>query len=571
MSAPHRASADPGFTAAGLEALQQRLRGDVVDGHALVVRSLRDLGITHVFGISGTPIRQTLGVAARVGLRVIGVRHQQAAVLAAAAHNFMTGRIAAVALVSAGPAVSNVVTGLLVARANGWPVVVLGGRTPLNMAGRGSFQELDGAGLFRPLARWSAVVEDTAGIPAAIRRAVQVASAAPRGPVYLDLPEDVLTGAGAAGSSAVAPAPATAMPDPAGVRAAVDALLAARRPLVLFGPAVRWDDAYRELLVLVERLGVPFLAAPMARGLLPDDHALCFTAVGGAAQQRADLVLTVGARLDWTFRFGSELRSDAALLQIDDDADAIGMNRAVTVGLVGAIRPTLRALLDELSRRPQAGTGQAGFAWLDELVALRQQREQAIARQAGNVAKPMTPHRLMAEVRDFLSPDAVCVLDGNVSMAAGQQVIRRSAPLSLLTAGANGCMGVGVPFGIGAKLAFPERPVVVVSGDFAFGLSGMEIETAVRHRIPLVVVIANNDGISGGLTQKAYYAPDYPERVTMFQPGIRYDRIAEALGGHGEYVEDPRELRSALERAAASGVAACVNVRVDPDAPYPGR
>jgi 2-hydroxyacyl-CoA lyase 1 len=562
----------PGLTAAGLEAFQRRLRGDVADGHALVARSLRDLGITHVFGISGTPVELTLGAVARLGLRVIGVRHQQAAVLAAAAQNFLAGRLTAVAMVSAGPAVTNTATGVLVARDNGWPVVVLGGRRPLNMVGRGSFQDLDGAELLRPLARGSAVVADAADIPAAVERAVRLASAAPRGPVYLDLPEDVLGGVGRAESAPAFLRSDVTGSDPAGVRAAADLLLAGRRPLVLFGPAVRWGDAFVDLHRLVEQLGAPFVAAPMARGLLPDDHPLSFTAVAGAVQRGTDVVLVVGARLDWTFRFGSELGLDVSLVQIDDDPAAMGLNRVATVGLVGPIGRTLAALSDQLSRGTrEIGTETARRAWLEELAGLRQRREQVIVARTAAASSPMSPHRLMAELRDFLPPDAVCVLDGNVSMAAAQQVIRRTAALSLLTAGANGCMGVGVPFGIGAKLAFPDRPVVVVSGDFAFGLTGMEMETAVRHRIPLVVVVANNDGPSGALKQREFYATACAERVAMFQPGIRYDRIVEALGGHGEHVEEPGELRGALERAFASGVAGCVNVRIDPYAPHPGR
>jgi 2-hydroxyacyl-CoA lyase 1 len=522
--------------------------------------------------VTGTPVDQTFAAAARLGLRVIGVRHQQAAVLAAAAQNYVAGRLRAVALVSAGPAVTNAATGLLVARDNGWPVVVLGGRRPLNMGGRGSFQDLDGAELFRPISRWSSVVEDTSHISEALQRAVRIASSSPRGPVYLDLPEDVLTGVAANESAVPPPGPDMVPPNSKDIQVAAELLVSSRRPLVLFGPGARWGDAYRELLDLVTRLGAPFVAAPMARGLLPDDHPLCFTSVAGAAQRGADTVLLVGTRLDWTFRFGSELRAEAAVVQVDDTADAVGLNRVPDVGILGAIKPALAAMLEDLSvRRRSVDAERERRAWLRDLAVFRQQRRAAIARLSATAATPIRPHRLAAEISDYLPADALCVLDANVSMAAAEQVMCPSAPLSFLTAGANGCMGVGLPFAVGAKLACPERTVVVLSGDFAFGVSGMEIETAVRHQVPVIVVVANNEGGGGSLRQRAFYAPDYPERFAMFQPGIRYDRLVEALGGYGEHVEDPLVLRGALERAAASGVAACVNVRVDPDAPYPGR
>jgi 2-hydroxyacyl-CoA lyase 1 len=562
---------DPQSTSADLAALLQRLRADGADGHQLVAGALSQMGISHVYGATGTPVDQTFAAAARLGLRVIGVRHQQAAVLAAAAQNFLAGRLQAVALVSAGPAVTNTATGLLVARDNGWPVVVLGGRRPLNMSGRGSFQDLDGAELFRPISRWSSVVEDTSHISEAVQRAVRIASSSPRGPVYLDLPEDVLTGVVVNEPAVAPPGPDIAPPNPKDIRVAAELLLSSHRPLVLFGPGVRWDDAYRELLDLVNRLGAPFVAAPMARGLLPDDHPLCFTSVAGAAQRGADTALLVGTRLDWTFRYGTELRAEAAVVHVDDTADAVGLNRVPDVGILGAIKPTLAAVLEDLSvRRRGLDAERERQAWVQDLVACRQQRRTAIARLSAGAA-PITPHRLAAEVSDYLPADALCVLDGNVSMAAAEQVMRANAPLSFLTAGANGCMGVGLPFAVGAKLARPERTVVVLCGDFAFGVTGMDIETAIRHQIPVIVVVANNEGGGGSLRQKAFYAPDYAERFAMFQPGIRYDRLVEALGGYGEHVEDPRALRGALERAASSGVAACVNVRVDPDAPYPGR
>ena len=181
----------------------------------------------------------------------------------------------------------------------------------------------------------------------------------------------------------------------------------------------------------------------------------------------------------------------------------------------------------------------------------------------------MSPHRMFQEIKEFLPRDAVSILDGNVSMAAGQQTLPAYLPASRFTAGNNGCMGVGVPFAVGAKMARPDRLVIAICGDMGFVLSAMDMETAVRHKVPIIVVVANNEGNNGAIMEKALF-PDRNERITMFQPDIRYENIVRAFGGHAEYVERPDQLRPALERTAGSGKASCINVSVDPFAPYPG-
>jgi thiamine pyrophosphate-dependent acetolactate synthase large subunit-like protein len=183
-------------------------------------------------------------------------------------------------------------------------------------------------------------------------------------------------------------------------------------------------------------------------------------------------------------------------------------------------------------------------------------------------AIPMSPHRMFKEIGNFLPRDAICILDGNVSMAAGQQVLPAYFPVSRFSAANNGCLGVGIPFAIGAKLSCPERSVIAICGDTAFAFSAMEMETAVRHKIAVIVVVVNNEGNTGAITQKTFF-PGSEERITMFQPDIHYETIMRAFGGHAEFADRPEQLRPALERAVASGTAACINVRVDPYAPYP--
>lgn len=538
-----------------------------IDGHRLAAHALKDLGVTHVYCLAGTPIREMFAHAAALGMRPIGVRHQQAGVLMALAQNYLAGRVTAVALLSAGPAVTNAATGILVARDNCWPLVVLGGRRPLSMRGMGSFQELDAASLFRSITKWSATVEETSGLPRALEKAFEVAASGRPGPVYLDLPEDVLTGSGVGGP--VAP-PRSSPPaiDDALIARAAEVLLCAERPAMLIGKGVRWSEPYAELRALADEFSIPFITSPMGRGFLPDDHPLCFNDARGSLQRGADVVLLLGTRLDWTFRFGAEFAPATRIVQVDIEPSEIGVNRAATVGICGDVKSVLAGILKRLREQARVFPGPAAKNWHERLRAQRAINQRRILTLLNKHTLPMSPHFVLKEVRDFLPRDAITILDGNVCMAAAQQVLPGFLPASRLTAGNNGCMGVGIPFGIGAKLCRPERLSLVICGDTAVSFNIMEMETAVRHRIPLLVLVANNQGNTGALVERAYFGA-HDERITMYQPDLRYDRIVGALGGHAEHVVRPEDLRPALERAAASGLPALIDVTIDPGAAYP--
>ena len=539
-----------------------------VEGHTLVAESLKKLGVTHVYGLSGTPIRETFAYCSKAGMRSIGVRHQQAAVLMATAQNYVTGRLSAVALLSAGPAVTNAATGILVARDNCWPVVVLGGRPPLSMRGMGSFQELDAVSLYQSITKWSALVESASSIPETLQRAFRIALSGRPGPVYLDLPADVLTEMVSSYEMPSLSISKALPPDNAAVLRAVEILYRADRPAVIVGKGIRWCDAYEELARFIDTFGIPFITSPMARGFMPDDHPLCCNAVRGLLQSKADAVLLVGARLDWTFRFGSEFAPGIRIIQIDIDEQQIGVNVAPTVGILGDAKEVLSKLIGGLISRNIGDHRDRLASWHALLTEARAKKHRNLNSLMASDALPMSPYRMLKEIVDFLPRDAICILDGNVFMAAAQQVLPSFTPAARFTAGTNGCMGVGIPFGIGAKLSRPERPVMVITGDTAFAFNAMEMETAVRHRVPVLIVVVNNEGNCGALIQKALYPPDC-ERVTMFQPDIRYESIMRAFGGHGEFVGRPEELKPALQRSLQSGLPACINVKVDPNAPYP--
>lgn len=537
-------------------------------GHTLVGQSLKHLGVTHAYCLAGTPVRETLACCAKLGIRNIGVRHQQAAVLMATAQNYVAGKTAAVAILSAGPAVTNAATGVLVARDNGWPVVVLGGRRPLSMRGMGSFQELDAVPIFQSITKWSALVDTVEKIPEYLARAIGLAVSGRPGPVYLDMPEDVLTGLTRSydiSSEKTAEPPA---PDCGAIVKAAEALIGAKRPALIVGKGVRWSQAYSELLPLVDDFGIPFIASPMGRGYLSDDHPLCFNEARALLQSQADVIVLAGVRLDWTFRFGSEFARGAKIIQIDIHEPEIGINLNPYVGIVGDLKVVLCQLVASMNADRRSEAKQRLASWHEALNAIKRRKTAMLAELTSSDDLPMSPFRMLREIRDFLPREAICVLDGNVFMAAAQQVLPSYLPVSRFTAGSNGCMGVGIPFAVGAKLAAPERPVVAICGDTAFAFNVMEMETALRHRIPIVVVVVNNEGNTGGLMQRMFYPQGF-ERVTMFQPDIRYDQIMHAFGGYGEVVERPEQLKPALYRAVLSGTAACINVKVDPYAPYP--
>jgi len=538
-----------------------------LDGHRLAAQTLKDLGVTHVYCLAGTPIRETFAHCAELGMRPIGVRHQQAGVLMALAQNYLAGRVTAVVLLSAGPAVTNAATGILVARDNCWPLVILGGRRPLSMRGMGSFQDLDAALLFRSITKWSATIEYTSELPGALQKAFDVAASGRPGPVFLDLPENVLTGSDIDHpiSNTRSSAP---KPDDALISRAADLLLRAERPAMIIGKGVRWSEPYAELRTLADEFSIPFVTSPMGRGYLPDDHPLCFNDARGPLQRGADVVLLLGARLDWTFRFGAEIGPAARIIQVDIEPSEIGVNRGAAVGICGDVQSVLEGILKRLREKASLFPGVGAKSWHERLSAYRAANQKRIRTLLNKDALPMSPHRMLKEVRDFLPRDAITILDGNVCMAAAQQVLPSFLPATRLTAGNNGCMGVGVPFGIGAKLSRPDRLALVVCGDTAVGFNIMEMETAVRHRIPLLVLVANNQGNTGALVERAYFG-ELEERITMYQPDLRYDRIVGALGGHTEHVERPEDLRPALERAAACGLAALIDVTLDPGAEYP--
>jgi acetolactate synthase-1/2/3 large subunit len=459
-----------------------------------------------------------------------------------------------------GPGTTNLLTGVANAFTDAAPLVAIGGSSPRVFLGMEAFQEIDQVAVFRPVTKWAERIYDARRIPDVVATAFRQATTGRPGPVYLDLPGDVL-GEKVEEESIVYPAAWRPAPrtlgDPGAIREAIALLAKAERPVVIAGSGVWWSDGAAALQAFVETAGIPFYTTPISRGLIPEDHALAFLNARSKAFTEADVVLAVGTRFNWVIQFGRPPRfaADLKVIHVDVNPTQLGHNRAVDVPIAG----DARAVLEQLRAEAEGKIDPRRYAaWTGKLRTLDAEKSAEMDKAMSADTAPIHPLRLCKEVRDFLRRDAILIVDGQEILNYGRQAIPTFVPGHRLNSGAFGCMGVGLPFAVGAKVAKPDAQVVVLHGDGSYGINAMEIDTAVRHKIPVVVVISNN----GGWTANAPWTRPLPK------PGrnlghTRYDKIAQDLGAHGEFVEKPHEIRPALERAWASGKPAVVNVVTD--------
>ena len=540
---------------------QAESAAQTLHGGRLIARRLKAHGVTKLFTLSGGHIFPIYDGCREEGIDIVDVRHEQSAAFAAEGWAKVT-RTPGVAALTAGPGVTNGMSALGSAQLNQSPMLVLAGRAPAMRWGQGSLQEMDHIPFVSPLTKFATTPDTTAEIPELVDEALVRAMTPHSGPAFLDFPMDlVFSEAEEPGSDVQLPdAAAGPVPD---VAAAARLLREAERPVVMAGTNLYWGHGETALLELAEELGVPVFLNGLARGCVPADHELFFSRARSDGLKGADVALVIGVPMDFRLAFGGAFGEETQLIVIDR-AEAIRPHpRPVAADLVGSIGGILDAL--RLEARGNASTA----PWVEHLRAAETEKRAAEREQFEDPRAPLHPMRLYKELGEVLDRDAIVIGDGGDFVSYAGRVIDTYAPGCWLDPGPFGCLGSGPGYALAAKLAHPGRQVVLLLGDGAFGFSGMEFDTLARHGVDVVGVMGNN-GIWALEKHPMEFLYGYSVAAEL-RPETRYDTVVEALGGHGELVRAPDELRPALERALGAGRPALVNVLTDPEVAYPRR
>lgn len=540
--------------------------GKIYGGH-LVAKYLRDVeGVSTVFSIPGGHIDRIYDGFLEYGTQLVVVRHEQAAAMMAHAWSIFKGQ-PGVCLVTAGPGFTNALTGVVNAYLDNAPLVLLSGAAPVRDWRKGALQEMNQADMIKPVVKWCETCYDIRRIPEYLSQAFRYAVSGRPGPVFLELPPDIL-GISVDEGEIVYPAKGSVVyktPADAGlVREAAALINRAERPVMIGGSGIGFSNCDKQIREFVDKTGIPFILFNNGRGTIPDDHPLSLWDGGQmslmTAAPEADLVLALGIRFNWLLMYG-EAFPQAKLIHVDIDPAEVDRNRRADVGIVGDIGAVLSQLNKEVDKREHKG-------WIKRLrdAYLPLVEDEIKARQTPS--EPIHPVRLVEQVRKAAGDDALYIVDGGDTSYFGMMGLKAREKSSVIVAagGLFGCLGTGVPFGIAAKLARPEKTAVVINGDGAFGFNAMEFDTAVRHNIPFVCVICNDQ--AWGMIKHGQEM-SYDRVVGSGLGVIHYEKVVEALGGYGEFVTRDEETVPAIERAIASGKPACVNVLTDPTVTSP--
>lgn len=529
----------------------------LLSGSQILAKSLKHYGVDTMFYLMGGPMLAAELACIEEGIDAIDVRHEQAAAMMAHAYARVSNRTS-VCMAASGPGVTNLITGVANAWADAAPLLVVGGAAPIKQWGTGAFQELDQVALFRPITKWAERVMDIRRIPDMVATALRETVSGKPGPVYLDIGGDILyqeidSHEIHLTDPQLSLARFRSGGHPEAIREAIKLLAQAKKPIILSGSGILWSQASEQLQQFVELSGIPFYTTPQGRGVIPDDHQLSLLSARSTAFSEADVLLVIGTRSNYINAHLTPPRfnANAKLIQVNIDASEIGLTRPCDVGIVADAKMALQQLTAEgrTVLIPSLFQG-----WVDRLRDVSHTKDLKLRDQMHSDNLPMHPLRLCKEVGEFLDRNAILVVDGQEILNYGRQSLKTYMPGFRLNSGPFGTMGVGLPFGIGAKVAHPDKQVLVLHGDGSFGLNAMELDTAVRFKIPVVTVISLN----GGWT--AEEAHPKPGQHLGYQ---RYEKMAETLGCYGEYVEDPMQIKPALGRAFKSGLPAVINVRTD--------
>ncbi|MBS4215134.1 MULTISPECIES: thiamine pyrophosphate-binding protein [Neobacillus] len=536
-----------------------------MNGAELLVAALYKKGVRQVFSLNGGHISLVYKALIDYGIRIVDVRHEEAAAHMAYAWARLTGQ-PAVVLATAGPGVTNTTTGVATAFQAATPMVVIGAHAPIPQMGMGAMQEIDQAGIMKPITKFAELIFETKKIPMWVNRAFQTTSSGKPGPVFLDIPTSVFKAEAdpkwleQVSDTLVVDPPA---PDLSAVQKVTSILRNAERPLIIAGGGTFFSGAHEALIDFAERHGVPVLTTSLNKGVFPDTHPLHVGAARSLAMATADVVIILGARLNFILGYGYEPRfsKDSIFVQVDTDPTEIARTRPIDVPVISDVRKFLLEL--DMALQDHPNVSKQFTSWVQKLQKKDRDNRDRLDRQAAELtSSPIHPLRLCYEVNKYLTKDTTLVADGGDILSYGRLAFGRDLPGHYVDPGALGTIGIGISAAIAAKIARPESPVILVVGDGSLGFTLSELDTAVRHQIPIVIVVSNNGGWN--IERKAMeldFGPEYTVGTTLNR--TRYDLIMEAFGGHGEWVTELSQLPDALQRSIEAGVPALVNVETD--------
>ncbi len=543
---------------------------ELTDGFNLMIDALKLNGLDTIYGVPGIPITDFGRMAQAAGIRVISFRHEQNAGNAAAIAGFLTKKPGICLTVSA-PGFLNGLTALANATTNCFPMILISGSSEREIVDlqQGDYEEMDQLAIAKPLCKAAFRVLHAQDIGIGLARAIRAAVSGRPGGVYLDLPGKLFgqvmdAQAGTKSLVKVIDAAPAQIPAPAAVKRALDVLKSAKRPLIILGKGAAYAQADDEIRALVEKSGIPFLPMSMAKGLLPDTHPLCAGAARSTVLKDSDVVMLIGARLNWLLSHGKgKSWGDAPkkFIQIDIEPKEMDSNVEIVAPVVGDVGSCVSALLEVIN----AGWSPPPAEWTGAVSKKREDNVAKMAPKLMNNNSPMDYHGALGALRTIVKerPDAILVNEGANTLDLARGIIDMYQPRKRLDVGTWGVMGIGMGFAIAAAIE-TGKPVLAVEGDSAFGFSGMEVETICRYNLPVCVVIFNNDGIYRGTDVNPSGGSDVAP--TVFVKGSRYDKMMEAFGGVGVNVTTPDELKRAVNAAMDSGKPTLINAVIDPAA-----
>jgi acetolactate synthase-1/2/3 large subunit len=527
-----------------------------VHGGRLIARRLKAHGVTKLFTLSGGHLFSIFDGCRAEGIDIVDVRHEQTATFAAEGWAKVTRELGVAAL-TAGPGVTNGMSAMASAQQNHSPILVLGGRAPAMRWGQGSLQEIDHVPFVEPVTKFAATPDATAEIPDLVDDAIAAALAPHSGPAFVDFSLDHVF-MEAEDRGADRPPAVEREADGAALDRAAALLAQAERPVIMAGTDLYWGRGEQALLALAEQRRIPVFLNGLARGCVPADHELFFSRARGDGLKGADVAIVAGVPMDFRLGFGGSFGEDTEIIVVDRAEPVRAHPRTVAAECYGDITVTLNAL---------AGNGLDTAAWVTHLRAQETAKRAAEDAERNDDRGPLHPMRLYKELGEVLDRDAIVIGDGGDFVSYAGRVIDSFQPGCWLDPGPFGCLGCGPGYALAAKLAHPERQVVLLLGDGAFGFSGMDFDTLIRHGVNVVGVMGNN-GIWALEKHPMEFLYGYSVAADL-RPETRYDEMIVALGGHGELVRAPADLKPALARAFESGKPALVNVLTDPTVVYP--